>query len=151
MDEMLEMKNTGVFRNFQQRVVKISKNPFAYPLTGITMRRRIAAFVVKVCKIAGIKIKNFVIGFWQNLETIIVITLSAIGLTALLSQLPFIWTLPLWIEATMVIPVISVIIISILLRIGEWRTVRRTLKQMSEQADRMKTMMMGASLLHGDV
>jgi hypothetical protein len=66
-----------------------------------------------------IAVKDGIVSFlktcWNYTEAITILILSSLGLNALLGELPFYFQLPIWIEATMVIPVLSVLGISILL------------------------------------
>jgi len=55
-----------------------------------------------------------------NFEAVSITLLAAVGATALLKQLPFYITLPLWIESTMVYPMIASFIV-LLLCISLWR------------------------------
>ena len=64
---------------------------------------------------------EFINGCWQYAETITILTLSSIGLTSLLSEIPFYYTIPMWIESPMVIPVVSVLCILALVKIAERR------------------------------
>lgn len=68
---------------------------------------------------------NFVRDVYQHTEAVIILILSSLGLNALLGELPFYMSLPMWIEATMVIPIASVLIISGLLWSATTRANRR--------------------------
>ncbi|HJS83666.1 MAG TPA: hypothetical protein VJ742_12605 [Nitrososphaera sp.] len=70
-------------------------------------------------------IKEFFVGVYRHAETITILILASLGLNALLGELPFLFLLPFWIEAVLVIPVISVIAISLLVKSAEWRAKRR--------------------------
>ena len=56
-----------------------------------------------------------------NVEAVVILVTASIGFTTLLVQLPFAVALPMWIEATMVIPVISVLVVAMLVIIMQWR------------------------------
>ena len=60
-----------------------------------------------------------------NFEAVIILTLSSIGITFLLSELPFMISIPLWIEllisTQMIIPVLSVLLITGLVMLMNWR------------------------------
>jgi hypothetical protein len=92
---------------------------------GLTRWERFKKFTHQVVTVAKNKVVNFFKGFYQNIESVGVLTLSAFGLSALLGELPFWVTLPWWIEGAMVIPVLSVMIILLLITIGEKRAKRR--------------------------
>jgi hypothetical protein len=92
---------------------------------GKTKFQRFKTFMKDVLIAAKNKIKEFFVGMYQHAEAITVVTLSSFGLSALLGELPFWVALPWWIETVMVIPLISVAVITILLWNGERRAVRR--------------------------
>jgi len=60
-----------------------------------------------------------------NTEAVIILTFSAIGITAFISELPFTTTIPLWIETAittpMLLPVFSVLLVTGLILIMTWR------------------------------
>lgn len=68
---------------------------------------------------------EFVKGFYNHIESIAILTLSAFGISALLGEIPFWIMLPMWIEAAMVIPVIAVLLVAGLVTLGEKRTKKR--------------------------
>ena len=82
-------------------------------------------FVKEVISTAYNKVKNFAVGMWHHAEGVTLLVLASFGLTALLSELPFLMSLPLWIEGPLVIPAIAVLIVLIVLKFGEWRLERR--------------------------
>lgn len=86
---------------------------------------RLTRFLKNVVITAKDKIVDFFVGVYHHAEAITVSVLSAIGLSALLGELPFIYLLPLWVEGPFVIPVFSVFIIWLLLKSAEWRAERR--------------------------
>lgn len=87
--------------------------------------RKVKQFAINVI----VKVKNNTIKFikdvWHHAEAATILVFASLGLTGALSELPFVLMLPMWIEATMVIPVISVIGICLLLKSSEWRAKRR--------------------------
>jgi len=91
----------------------------------VTFFSRVKKFVKEATTAAKNKVINFFKGFYQNVESVGVLTLSAFGLSALFGELPFWVTLPWWIEGAMVIPVLSVLVIVVLVTIGEKRAKRR--------------------------
>jgi len=82
-------------------------------------------FVIRVVVLSTKKVIDFVKGCFRHAEAITILVLSSLGVNALLSEIPFYLTLPMWVEITMVIPVISVILIMILTRSATWRAERR--------------------------
>lgn len=95
------------------------------------LARRIWTFTKKVFCAAKDKVVDFVEGCYHHAEAITILTLSALGLNALLGELPFLIALPMWVEAALVIPVISVLLIAGLTRSAEWRTNRRARKALA--------------------
>lgn len=90
--------------------------------------KKVAKFV-KDCAIAA---KNKVVGFFKgvyhNAYATTVLVLATLGVNSLIGQLPFMYTLPLWIEATMVIPLISVGVVWLLVKAMEYTNERRETK-----------------------
>lgn len=91
------------------------------------MFAKIKRFVTTAVRTAVTKVKNFIKGVYQHAETITVLVLATFGVNALIGELPFLFMLPMWVEATMVIPVLSVLIVSLLIKLGEWRATRRNI------------------------
>lgn len=85
-------------------------------------------FVKEIAVAAKDHIVNFVKGFAQHFESISVLTLSSLGLSGLLAEIPFYVALPMWVEAPMFIPVVSVLIILGIMKIAEVRADRRLMK-----------------------
>lgn len=73
--------------------------------------------------------RNTVVSFLRDMythaESVVILVFASLGVNAYLSELPYFFTLPIWIEAQMVVPVIAVIIILTLLLIAAWRRKRR--------------------------
>lgn len=86
---------------------------------------KVAKFAIDTVKNAKKKIIDFFKGFYNNFESVGILTLSSFGISALLGELPFWLTLPMWIEAPMVIPFISVCIVWLLATSGEKRAKKR--------------------------
>ena len=65
------------------------------------------------------------IGFFkeamQNVESVAILSLGAVGATAVISQTMYQFTLPMWIEATMVAPVLGTLGILGLVALMQWR------------------------------
>jgi hypothetical protein len=106
-----------------------------------TWRARLWDFIKRTAVAVKNKIVEFVVGVYHHTEAIIVCTAAAIGVDALLSRLPFVYNLPMWIEAPWVIPVVSVVIVGVLLWNGERRANRREAKKIQ----RLRTDMMAGS------
>ncbi len=98
-------------------------------MTAITLEPPLSAKVISFVREAFVafrdKVTALVRSFYQHTEAIVVMLLASLGLNALLGELPFYMLLPLWIEAPMVIPVLSVIGIGLLVRSAAWRSRRR--------------------------
>jgi len=86
------------------------------------------AFAKKVIIAAKDTVVKFVRGVYHHAEATVILILSSLGLNSLLGELPFWIALPMWVEATMVVPVISVLIIVVLTKSAEWRATRRATK-----------------------
>ena len=67
-------------------------------------------------------VKKLVVEVVTNVEAVIILSFSAIGLTTILAEIPFHIAMPAFIEGALFIPVISVLIIVTLLSIMSWRT-----------------------------
>jgi hypothetical protein len=92
---------------------------------------RTRKFVKTVVVVAANKVKRFFVGLYQHFESVVLLLLASYGVNALLSLLPFMITLPLWIEFAMVIPFIAVCIVLILTKVAEWRGTRRMNKMVA--------------------
>lgn len=84
-------------------------------------------FIKKTVRKAVTKTIDFVKGAFRHAEATTILTLSAIGLTGLIGEMPFVYALPMWVEAPMVIPVASVLAIILLIKSAEFRAERRGL------------------------
>lgn len=77
--------------------------------------------------VAGIKqvLWNSVTNILGNIEAVILLSFAAIGITAMLSELPFTIALPMFIEyllvTPMIIPVISITLVTLLVMTMKWR------------------------------
>ncbi len=89
---------------------------------------RVLHFVIDVLKVIHREIEDFIKNVRDHLETIILMVLAVFGLSALIGELPFLYMLPMWIEAAFVTPVLAVIIVACIVRLAEWRAVRRMAK-----------------------
>ena len=86
---------------------------------------KVKRFTSNAIATASNKIFEFGKSLVQHTETVVVLSLSAVGLNALAGELPFLYALPMFIESTMVLPVLSVIAVGLLIRSAEFRAVRR--------------------------
>lgn len=87
----------------------------------VSILKRAINFVTDVVVAAKNTVVDFFVGLYHNAESTIILILSSIGLSALLAEIPFWFTVPFWFEAFLVIPFISVCIILLLLYIAERR------------------------------
>lgn len=83
--------------------------------------KRVRNFAVEVAKQTFHKVKSFLKGAFNHAESIILLSLSALGLNSLLGELPFLVALPAWIEWPLIIPVIAVLTVSALSKMAEKR------------------------------
>lgn len=93
--------------------------------------KKVANFIKECAVAAKNKVVKFFKGLKDHTEGAVILVLASIGVNALASQLPFMYTLPLWVEATMVIPVLSVLTILIMVKVMEWRAKRRQARTMA--------------------
>lgn len=84
-------------------------------------------FAKNVLSSAWRKVKGFFTTCVKHTEAITILTFSAIGMNALMGELPFYAALPFWIEGPLVIPVLSVLAVSLLVKSAEWRGSKRML------------------------
>ena len=89
------------------------------------MISKIANFTKRAVTAAAKSVVGFAVGVARHAETITVLSLSAIGANVLIGELPFYMAMPMWIEATLVVPVLAVLIVSFLIKSGEFRARRR--------------------------
>jgi len=89
------------------------------------MFNSIVNFTKRVAKRTVKTVSNFVKGCVQHTESVAILSLSAIGLNALAGEIPFLVPLPMWIEASMFIPVLSVIAIGLLVKSADYRASNR--------------------------
>jgi|688.fasta_scaffold18147_6 hypothetical protein len=113
---MLNVKNID-FNNF------VSKLQLP---EGETRFEKVKTFAQQALHTAKNKLLEFCTGVYQNAESISVLVLSSLGLSALIGELPFWLTLPWWIEAPLVVPVLSVLTIYLLVYNGERRMLKRS-------------------------
>lgn len=66
-------------------------------------------------------IKNTIRSILNNFEPLIIMSASAVGVAAILQQVPFHYSVPLWMDAPLVLPFIAVLFIMSLVSIYQWR------------------------------
>lgn len=76
-------------------------------------------FTVSTVKSFCRKVWQFVTDMWRHWAAAAVLVLASYGLTALLSEIPFYFSVPMWIEGPLVIPVIAVLLIGLLVKVME--------------------------------
>lgn len=86
---------------------------------------RAIGFVSRTARVIKRRITSFVRGVFRHAETVTVLSLSAVGLNALAGEVPYLVALPVWIESTMIIPVLSVLAIALLVKSAEYRSLNR--------------------------
>jgi len=82
-------------------------------------------FIEDVVKATKNTIVNFFKGIWHHWESVSILILASFGLDALLGEIPFWFSMPMWIEASMVTPVIATMLILFLV----WNADRRARKR----------------------
>lgn len=87
---------------------------------------KIASFGLEVFTSAKETFVGIARDLYQHTEAVGVLVLASLGLNSLLGELPFYFMLPMWIEASMVIPVASVFLIGLLVALSTWRAKRRS-------------------------
>lgn len=78
-------------------------------------------FVKEVIVIAAKKVLRFVKGVYDHIETVAILVLATFGLANLLGELPFMITLPVWVETPFVAPVLAVLIVKMLMLVSQKR------------------------------
>ena len=72
------------------------------------MLTKIRNFIKKAVKAAISFLKDTAVDVANHTETAISMVVESIGWTVVIGSLPFIIALPMWVEATMVVPVLAV-------------------------------------------
>ena len=85
------------------------------------MFSKIVNFAKRTVKSAVKNFTSFVKGFVNHAETVAVLSFSAIGANLILSEIPFYASMPLWIEAPLIIPALSILVVGLLLKSAEIR------------------------------
>ena len=86
------------------------------------------SFVLDTGKSTAKYIGKFFKGLYDHAEGTAILTAASLGVTALLSEVPFMFTLPIWLEAPLVIPVLAILLIIALVISMEYRARRRMVK-----------------------
>lgn len=91
-----------------------------------TFTEKVARFFVEAYHVG----KNQFIEFFKTLyfysEMVVILIAASIGANFMLSEIPFLIALPMWVETTMFFPVLSVLLISLLLYIAAKRDESQT-------------------------
>lgn len=82
---------------------------------------RFFRFIGRIVKAALKTVKDFVVGIVKNVEAVTILGLATVGTAALLAELPFIIAMPMWIESSLVIPVLATTIVLTIVFIMERR------------------------------
>lgn len=85
-------------------------------------------FIRKVVHLTVQKVKSLARSFKDHTEAITILSLSAVGANVMLGEVPFMWTTPMWLEAPMLIPVVSILLVSLLVRNAERRSTKRRVR-----------------------
>lgn len=85
------------------------------------MFRRIGAFIKKVAKAMWRTIASFVKDTVNNAEATILLCTSAVGVSAIIGKQAMVYQLPAFINAPMVIPMISIAFVVLLTYSMQWR------------------------------
>jgi len=78
-------------------------------------------FIIRVIKKTFKCIKNTLVNIIDNSEAVILLSCSVIGATCLLTELPYVIAMPLWIETPLVVPFLATLFVFILLKSIEFR------------------------------
>lgn len=103
---------------FKHFVVNASRDVFNFV-------KKAATFVKETLQVAAKKVVKFIKGVWDHIETVAILVLATFGLAVLIGELPFLLTLPIWIEAPMVAPVIAIILMKLLTWFSQWRYIHQ--------------------------
>jgi hypothetical protein len=85
------------------------------------MIKRLFKFIKNVAMAALNTLKDFVQDIVQNAESTVILITSAVGVTAILTELPFHYALPAIIDAPLAIPVLSTFIVLGLITLMQYR------------------------------
>lgn len=85
------------------------------------MIKKLFRFIGRVIKKIVHTVINAVKEIVTNIEAVTILSLATVGTAAVLTELPFHFAVPVIMESTMVIPVISVLLILALVSIMELR------------------------------
>lgn len=85
---------------------------------------RIRKFVRKSLEVAKANIRSFVRGFYGHAETVAVLGLASVGASSVISYAPFYYATPIWINVSMIPPVLGVFAVLGLVRLAEFRQMR---------------------------
>jgi len=75
---------------------------------------RFFSFIKNIVTTIISELKKFISEVFHNIAGILILTTSAIGISSVITQIPFYVALPLWIESAAVVSFLSIIIVSFL-------------------------------------
>lgn len=90
--------------------------------------RRLAQFCRKLLQAAADTVVSFFRDAITYTEAVAILIFASLGINALLGEIPFFWTMPMWLEAELVIPALAVVCTLALLKSSDWRSNRRLQK-----------------------
>lgn len=99
----------------------LSRNKEAVSPTYKSKPEYVKCFIAEAGKHTYRKIRNFFASLYNNAEMVGILLLASMGLSTLLSGVAIPRGVPTWIEAAVIIPLVSVIIISLLIKLSEFR------------------------------
>lgn len=85
------------------------------------MLSKLINFSRKTYEVAKVNIRKFVRGTMQHAETITIMGLASIGATSVISYMPVYYTAPIWVDVSMISPVIAVFVVLGLVKVAEVR------------------------------
>jgi len=90
-------------------------------IEGKSRHMRFIRFLQRALRSALFTVVGFIRDLFNNLESVIILALASVGACVFINELPFWIALPIWIEAPMAIGIISIMLISTLIIISDWR------------------------------
>jgi len=111
---------TGFFKSCGDRVADV-KHTVSYTIDVLKSERGFSILlsiikhkVVDFAKAAWTELKRLAADARDNWEAVVVLVLSTVGLTHLLGQIPLTIYVPAFLETSMILPVVSVVVITTL-------------------------------------
>lgn len=78
---------------------------------------KIINFIKKILVNIFNSLKNLIINILSNIESVIILLFASIGLTTILAEIPFHYALPAFIDAPLIIPIVSIMLITGLVQV----------------------------------